>query len=117
MGRPLNKNKLAGLVAIYNNGTGLNGARIVKQKGSKKFLLSDGNVYLMTGAGDNDLNAGEMSLHAHLPDGSVTSVSKITSKKITLRDGSTAGWVSSINEVVPDSGFAWLESYEYWESL
>ena len=117
MGRPLNKNKLASLVAIYNNGTGLNGARIVKQKGSKKFLLSDGNVYTMTGAGDGDLNAGEMSLHAHLPDGSVTSVTKITSKKLTLRDGTTAGWVSSIDQVAPTTGFVWVESYEYWSTI
>lgn len=114
MGRPLNKNKLAGLVAIYNNGTGLNGARILRQKGSKRFLLADGNVYTMTGAGDGDIGAGEMALHAHLSDGSVTSVSKITSKKITLRDGTVVSWVSSVNQVSPAAGQAWLESYEYW---
>jgi hypothetical protein len=116
MGRPINKNKLAGLVAIYNDGTVLNGARIVKQKGSKKFLLSDGNVYLMTGASDGELGAGEMALHAHLPDGSVTSVLKITSKKLTLKDGTTAGWISSVNEVSPEAGSVWMESYEFWEA-
>jgi hypothetical protein len=114
MGRPLNKNKLAGIVAIYNNGTVVTGARIVKQKGSKKFLLSDGNVYTMTGASDGDINAGEMALHATLLDGSVTAVSKITSKKVTLKDGTTAGWISSVTQVVPPAGFVWVESYEYW---
>ena len=116
MGRPLSKNKLAGLVAIFNNGTGLDGARIVKQKGSKKFLLSDGNVYLMTGAEDGDLGAGEMALHAHLPDGTVTSVRKISSRKLTLGNGTVASWVSSVNEVTPAAGSVWLESFEYWEA-
>jgi hypothetical protein len=114
MGRPVNKNKLANIVAIYNNGEGLNGSRIVKQKGSKRFLLEDGNIYTMTGDGDGDLNAGEMALHAHLPNESVTSVSKITSKKVTLRNGTTAGWISSVNYVSPPDGFVWIESYEYW---
>ena len=114
MGRPVNKNKLENIVAIYNNGEGLNGSRIVKQKGSKRFLLEDGNIYTMTGDGDGDPNAGEMALHAHLPNESVTSVSKITSKKVTLRDGTTAGWISSVNYVSPPDGFVWIESYEYW---
>ena len=114
MGRPLNKNKLANIVAIYNNGTGLNGSRIVKQKGSKKFLLADGNIYTMTGADDNALGAGEMALHAHLPNESVTTVSKITSKKVTLRNGTTAAWISSVNQVAPPAGYVWIESYEYW---
>ena len=114
MGRPINKNKLANIVAIYNNGTGLNGSRIVKQKGSKKFLLEDGNIYTMTGAADGDLGEGEMALHAHLPDTSVTSVSKITSKKVTLGNGTTAAWVDSVNQVAPDDGYVWIESYEYW---
>lgn len=114
MGRPINKNRLADIVAIYNNGSGLNGSRIVKQKGSKKFLLEDGNIYTMTGAGDGDLAEGEMALHAHLPDGNVTSVSKITGKKVTLLDGTVAGWIASVNQVTPDEGYVWLESYEYW---
>jgi len=114
MGRPLNKNKLEKIVAIYNNGTELNGARILKQKGSKRFLLDDGNVYTMTGADDNDLNAGEMALHAHLSDGSVTTVAKITSKKATLRNGSVVSWISSVNQVEPSETSAWIESYEYW---
>jgi len=33
MGRPINKHKLADIVAIYN-AEGLSGSRIVKQKGS-----------------------------------------------------------------------------------
>lgn len=114
MGRPVNKNKLANIVAIYDTGEGLDGSRIVKQKGSKKFLLEDSSIYTMTGAADGDLNPGEMALHAHLPNGDVTSVSKITSKKVTLRDGTTAGWISSVNYVTPPDGYVWLESYEYW---
>jgi hypothetical protein len=114
MGRPVNKNKLANIVAIYNNGEGLNGSRIIKQKGSKKFLLADGNIYTMTGEGDGDLDAGEMSLHAHLPNGDVTSVAKISSRKVTLRDGTTASWISSVSQVTPDDGQVWIESYEYW---
>lgn len=114
MGRPVNKNKLATVVAIYNDGEGLNGSRIVKQVGSKKFILSDGNVYYMTGEEDGDLNPGEMALHAHLPNGDVTSVRKITSKKVTLKDGTTAAWISSVNQVTPGAGYVWLESYEYW---
>jgi hypothetical protein len=114
MGRPINKHRLADVVAIYNNGSGLNGARIVKQKGSKKFLLDDGNVYFLSGAGDEDLNAGEMAFHAHLPNNSVTSVSKITNKKVTLRDGTTASWIASVDQVTPAAGQVWLESYEYW---
>jgi len=113
MGRPINKHKLADIVAIYN-AEGLSGSRIVKQKGSKKFLLEDGNIYTMTGADDNDLAAGEMALHAHLPNGDVTTVSKITSKKVTLRNGTTAGWIASVNQVTPPAGYVWIESYEYW---
>ena len=116
MGRPLSKNKLAGLVAVFNNGTGLDGARIVKQKGSKKFLLDDGNVYLMTGAADGDLGAGEMALHAHLPNGDVTSVRKISSRKLTLGNGTVASWISSVSEVTPPAGSVWMESFEYWEA-
>lgn len=114
MARPINKNKLANIVAIYDTGEGLSGSRIVKQKGSKKFLLENGNIYTMTGAGDGDLNAGEMALHAHLPNGDVTSVSKISGRKVTLRDGTTAAWISSANRVVPTDGYVWIESYEYW---
>lgn len=115
MGRPINKNKLANIVAIYFDGEGLSGSRIIKQKGSKKFLLENGTVYLMTGAGDADLGPGEMALHARLPNGDVTSVSKITSKKVTLGDGTTAAWISSVAEVTPEAGYVWIESYEYWD--
>lgn len=114
MGRPVNKNKLANIVAIYNNGGGLNGSRIIEQKGSRRFLLSGGNIYTMTGAADGDLAEGEMALHAHLPDESVTSVSKITSKKVTLGDGTVAGWISSANYSTPADGYVWIESYDYW---
>jgi hypothetical protein len=114
MGRPLNKNKLAGLVAIYNNGVELTGSRIIKQKGSKRFLLDDGNVYKMVGVDDNNLTSGEMVLHAHLPDGTVTTVSKISSRKATLANGTVVTWIASVNQVEPAPGAAWIESYEFW---
>lgn len=108
MGRPLSKSKIGHLVAFTSTG----GKRVEKQKGSKRFLLDDGNVYKLVT--DETPAAGEMWLKAYLPGGGHISVAKITSKKITGSDGNTYGWISSASQVTPDAGFVWIESWEYY---
>lgn len=107
MGRPVNKNKLTQLVALVNGGA----KQVVSQKGSKRFVLDDGNVYkLVTGAP----GTGEMNLRAYLPDNSTITVAKISSRKITGSNGNTYGWNTSNNKVTPATGFVWIESWYYY---
>jgi hypothetical protein len=106
MGRPLNKHKIEHLLARINSDE----LRVIKQKSSKKFLLNDGNIYSLV---PNDTPGdGEMYLLAYLPDNSTITVAKISNRKLTGSDGNTYAWISSADQVTPDDGYVWVESWE-----
>jgi hypothetical protein len=110
MGRPINKHKLSHLLAYTPNGE----RRVNKQKGSKKFELSDGNTYWLVPKAQGDLQEGEMAFYARLSNNDVVQVTKISSKKLTASNGNTYAWFTSNNQVTPDDGYAWVESWEWW---
>lgn len=85
MGRPVNKRKLQTLVAYTPEFNG----QIVRQLGSRKFVLSDGNTYkLVVG----EPGAGEMNIIGELADNTQLNVAKLASHKITASDGNTYTW-------------------------
>jgi len=93
MGRPLNKRyfgppTVAGneIKVQFHNGTASVNGWIVKQKGSKRFLCTNGTVSrlckLSTKA-SNLLLAGEMSITVKTDAATVLQVTKISAKKVT----------------------------------
>ena len=94
MGRPLNKRFFGAdannnIKVQFHNGVASVPGYLVKQKGSKKFMCKDaaGNTALCalvenTAAGD--LAAGQMSITVKLDDGTVTQVSKISARRVTV---------------------------------
>lgn len=102
MGRPLNKRYFGPPTAggneikvQFHNGTASVNGWIVKQKGSKRFLCSDGTVSkvckLSTKA-SADLLAGEMSITVKNDAGSIFQVTKVSAKKVTLENGTVIAW-------------------------
>ena len=102
MGRPLNKRYFGPPTAggneikvQFHNGTASVNGWIVKQKGSKRFLCSDGTVSklckLSTKA-STLLLAGEMSITVKTDATTVLQVTKISSKKVTLENGTVIAW-------------------------
>lgn len=112
MGRPIKRSKLTQLAAYIDGDV----IEITRQRGSKRFLLSDGDIYALVAEDQEDLATGQMSLKAHLPDDSTITVAKISSRKLTGSDGNVYGWTTSEEQVTPEEGFVWVESFAYWEA-
>lgn len=102
MGRPLNK-RFFGTPSVdgneikvqFHNGTASVNGWIVKQKGSKRFVCTDGTAEetcVLTDKDSADLLAGEMSITVKLDDDSLAQVTKISGRKITLDTGATSAW-------------------------
>lgn len=102
MGRPLNKRYFGPPTAggneikvQFHNGTASVNGWIVKQKGSKRFLCTNGTVSrlckLSTKA-SSLLLAGEMSITVKTDATTVLQVTKISAKKVTLENGTVIAW-------------------------
>ena len=99
MGRPLNKRYFGEPTAggneikvDFHNGTSVVEGHIVKQKGSKKFVVAeigaDDTEYtctLTTGKLMSALTAGEMGITFKMDDSETYQVSKISGRKATLQ--------------------------------
>lgn len=94
MGRPINKrffgaNAKTNLKVQFFNGTASVPGFIVKQVGSKKFVVKEfgGTAKFTCQLVDNvaaaALTAGQMSITVKLDNGTVTQISKITAHKVT----------------------------------
>ena len=102
MGRPLNKRLFttaaggatAGANEIkvnFHNGSSVVEGTIVRQKGSKKFVVAETGAAdtevtctLTTGKLPSTLSAGEMSISVQGNDNETYNVSKITGRKVTV---------------------------------
>ena len=109
MGRPLNKryftDAATGATASANeikvnfhNGTAVKEGTIIRQKGSKKFVVAETGAAdteftctLKTGVLPAALSAGEMSITALGSDSETYGVSKIANRKVTLAQPSATG--------------------------
>ena len=108
MGRPLNKRffgvegtgPTAGGLEIkvnFHNGTAVKEGYIVKQKGSKRFVVEEigtGGTFtctLATGKLPAALASGEMSISVQGADSETYGVSKISGHKVTLAQPSATG--------------------------
>lgn len=93
MGRPLNKrffgaNAKNNLKVQFFNGTASVPGYIVKQVGSKKFVVKEFGgttkfICRLVEAESASLTAGQMSITVKLDNGTVAQVSKITAHKVT----------------------------------
>ena len=108
MGRPLNK-RLFGVAGTgptasgteikvnFHNGSAVKEGYIVKQKGSKRFVVEEigtGGTFtctLATGKLPAALASGEMSISVQGADSETYGVSKITGRKVTLAKPSATG--------------------------
>ena len=102
MGRPLNKRLFTtaagGATAAaseikvnFHNGSSVVEGTIVRQKGSKKFIVAETGAAdtevtctLTTGKLPSTLSAGEMSISVQGNDNETYNVSKITGRKVTV---------------------------------
>jgi len=98
MGRPLNKRYFGEPTAggneikcDFHNGTAVVEGHIVRQKGSKKFIVAEIGAddteytcYLTTGKLTSSLAAGEMAITMLMDDSETYQVSKITGRRATL---------------------------------
>ncbi len=109
MGRPLNKRLFtaaaAGATAAaneikvnFNSGGGVKEGTIIKQKGSKKFVVAETGAAdtehtctLVTGKLPASLASGEMSISVQGNDSETYGVAKITARKVTLAQPSATG--------------------------
>ena len=102
MGRPLNK-RLFGtptaggneIKVQFHNGTASVNGWIVKQKGSKKFVCTDGIVErtcVLVDEASAAIAAGEMSIVVKDDAGAVKQVIKIAGRKVTLDTGESIAW-------------------------
>ena len=109
MGRPLNKRLFttaaggatAGANEIkvnFHNGSSVVEGTIVRQKGSKKFIVAETGATdtevtctLTTGKLPSTLSAGEMSISVQGVDSETYGVSKITGRKMTVVAPSSTG--------------------------
>ncbi len=108
MGRPLNK-RLFGKEGVgptasgneikvnFHNGSAVKEGYIVKQKGSKRFVVEEigtGGTFtctLATGKLPAALSSGEMSISVQGADSETYGVSKIAGRKVTLAQPSATG--------------------------
>lgn len=101
MGRPLNKRNFGQPTAggneikvQFHNGTSSTNGWIVRQKGSKKFLCSDGTneaICFLVDKAPGALAAGEMSITVD-DNGTARQVTKISGRKLTMDNGATQAW-------------------------
>lgn len=109
MGRPLNKRLFtaaaAGATAAaneikvnFNSGGGVKEGTIIKQKGSKKFVVAETGAAdtehtctLVTGKLPAALASGEMSISVQGNDSETYGVAKITARKVTVAQPSATG--------------------------
>tara|TARA_B100001057_G_scaffold244350_1_gene244665 strand:- start:3709 stop:4167 length:459 start_codon:yes stop_codon:yes gene_type:complete len=109
MGRPLNKRLFtaaaAGATAAaneikvnFNSGGGVKEGTIIKQKGSKKFVVAETGAAdtehtctLVTGKLPASLASGEMSISVQGNDSETYGVAKITARKVTVAQPSATG--------------------------
>lgn len=102
MGRPLNKRYFGTPTAggdeikvQFHNGTGSVPGWIVKQKGAKRFVCTDGTVEALCALVDKAsgaLAAGEMSITVLDDAGNPKQVTKITGRKVTVDTGESIKW-------------------------
>lgn len=102
MGRPLNKRYFGEPTADgkeikvqFHNGTASVKGWIVKQKGSKKFLCTDGTVEALCTLVDKAsaaLAEGEMSITVQDDAGTPKQIVKIAGRKVTLNSGESIAW-------------------------
>lgn len=102
MGRPLHKRYFGEptvggneIKVQFNDGTGSKNGWIVKQKGSKRFVCTDGAVEALCSLVDKasgSLLAGEMSITVKDDAGTVKQVVKITGRKVTVDTGESIAW-------------------------
>ncbi len=96
MGRPINKRNFSAdansnIKVQFNNGSASVAGYIVKQKGSKKFVVKAYNsateyTCLLVDKASAALVAGEMSITIKLDDTTVEQVTKISARRITAGD-------------------------------
>jgi len=109
MGRPLNKrlftSAATGATAAaneikvnFNSGGGVKEGTIIKQKGSKKFVVAETGTAdtehtctLVTGKLPAALASGEMCISVQGNDSETYGVSKITARKVTVAQPSATG--------------------------
>ena len=109
MGRPLNKrlftSAATGATAAaneikvnFNSGGGVKEGTIIKQKGSKKFVVAETGAAdtehtctLVTGKLPAALASGEMSISVQGNDSETYGVAKITARKVTVAQPSATG--------------------------
>jgi len=105
MGRPLNKRYFGEPTAggneikvNFHNGTSVVEGHIVRQKGSKRFVVAEIGAtdteytcVLQTGVLPAALTAGQMSISVKGDDGETYGVSKISGRKVTLAAPSATG--------------------------
>jgi len=102
MGRPLNKRYFGEptvdgkeIKVQFNEGTGSKSGWIVKQKASKRFLVTDGTVEGICSLVDKasgDLLEGEMSITVKDDAGVAKQVVKIAGRKVTVDTGESIAW-------------------------
>ena len=103
MGRPLNKryfgeptvggNEIK--VRFFATGQLEADGWIVKQKGSKRFVCTDGtntDTCVLADKSSGALVAGEMTITVKLDNASVAQVVKISGRKVTLDNGTSIPW-------------------------
>lgn len=105
MGRPIKKKYMGTPTAAgtqikiqFHNGTASVNGWIVKQKGSKRFVCTDGTVKKLCSLSTKasaDLLAGEMSITVKNDAGNLFQVKKISAHWVTLEDGTRMRWVWS----------------------
>lgn len=102
MGRPLNKRYFGEPTAggneikvQFHNGTASAPGWIVKQKGSKTFLCTDGTneaICTLVDKASASLAAGEMTITVSDDAGNAKQVTKIAGRKVTLDTGESIAW-------------------------
>ena len=102
MGRPLNKRyfgepTVSGneIKVQFHNGTASAPGWIVKQKGSKTFLCTDGTaeaICTLVDKASAALAAGEMTITVSDDEGNAKQVTKIAGRKVTLDTGTSIAW-------------------------
>jgi len=102
MGRPLNKRYFGKPTAgghevkvRFNDGTGEKEGWIVKQRSSRKFLVTDGTVTAeckLVDKAPGATTAGEMTISVRDDAGVVKQVIKVAGRKVTVDTGESIGW-------------------------
>ena len=102
MGRPLNKRYFGEPTAAgneikvqFHNGTASVAGWIVKQKGSKRFVCTDGTATAtctLVDAASAALTAGQMTITVQDDTGTAAQVVKIAGRKVTLDTGASIAW-------------------------